>query len=292
MKYHLLSFLLKSFSLLPLCVLYDVADVMALLLYYVVRYRRKMVRRNLATSFPDKTAAEIKKIEKGFYRFFADNIVETVKLATMSPEQMKRRMRFTNVEDINRRALEGHSVALFLGHYANWEWISSIPLYLDKSIFGGQIYHQLRNKAVNRVMLNLRSRMGSANIDMHDTARCITRLVSQKQTFVIGFIADQSPRYKEVRYFFPFLNHDTPALVGTEKLVDHYNLDAWFVRPRRVKRGYYETEFIHMPVNGDEKADFGLTAEYYRMLQNMIEACPQFYLWSHNRFKYARPLQH
>lgn len=288
MKYRLLNFCLKTFSKLPFRFLYAIADVIGLLLYYVVRYRRKVVRRNLTECFPDKGLCEIRQIEKRFYRFFADNIVETCKLATMSEATMRKRMIFVNIDEVNRRTREGRSVALFLGHYANWEWISSIPLYLDKDVIGAQIYHKLRNDAVNRIMLNMRSRMGAVSVDMHDTARYINRLASDGARSVIGFIADQSPRFKEVKYFIPFFHHETPVLVGTEKIVKHYDFDAWFVKPRRVRRGYYEVTFIRMNDDPEALPDFELTGIYYRMLEQMIEECPSLYLWSHNRFKHAR----
>lgn len=291
MSYTFLRLFLRTVSLLPFCVLYAISDVLALLVYYIIRYRRGIVRRNLTESFPDKTRREIIKIEKEFYRFFTDNIVESCKLAYISREEMKRRMKFVNADEINALIGQRRSVGLFLGHYANWEWISSMPLYLNlenENAVGAQIYHKLRNKTMDRIMLDLRQRMGSRCVDMHQTARFVNRQISEGNTCVIGFIADQSPRWKELNHYLWFLNHDIPVLTGTEKIVKHYDFEARFVKVTKVRRGYYEAEFVKMCDQPKELPDFELTAIYYRMLEEMIRNRPELYLWTHNRFKYAR----
>lgn len=287
MSYHLLRFFFRIMSRLPFSVLYALSGVMYLLLYYVIRYRRKIVRKNLTESFPEKNSNEILGIEKKFYRYFADNIAESFKMSAMSPEEMGRHMRFTNVEAVNTVLRQGTSVALYLGHYGNWEWVSSMPLHLEKSAIAAQIYHKLRNKAMDRIMLEHRGSHGAINVDMYKTARYITELSARHQTSIIGFIADQSPKKREVRHFLQFLHHKTPVLTGTEKITKHYGFDPWFVRIRKVGRGYYEAEFIHMHDNPKSVHDFGLTQIYYEMLEQAIRETPELYLWTHNRFKHA-----
>lgn len=291
MTYRLLTFALWLLSLIPFRMMYALSDGLYYIVYYVVRYRRGVVRRNLVTAFPDKSVQEIRAIEKGFYRFFTDNILESGKLASISPEEMARRMVFTNVEQVNVSLREGRSVALYLGHYANWEWCSSMPLCLEKGIIGAQIYHRLRNKDVDSLILHSRERMGAVCVEMRQTARYVNELSSVGRVSLIGFIADQSPRVKESRYFMPFLHRSVPVLVGTEKLVKRYAFEAWFLDVRRVKRGYYEAEFVKMHDNPASLPDYELTAIYYNMLERMIRRTPELYLWSHNRFKHARPLQ-
>ena len=152
MTYKLLRICLTLMSHIPFCVLYVLADIVYFLMYYVIGYRRKVVHRNLTESFPEKTPAEIKQIERKFYRFFADNMLESLQLSAMSAEEMGRRMNFTNVEAVNKVLREGRSVGLYLGHYANWEWISSMPLHLEKSAVAAQIYHKLHNKDIDRII--------------------------------------------------------------------------------------------------------------------------------------------
>lgn len=288
MTYHLLSFFIKAVASIPFCVLYIISDVLGFVLYHLIRYRRHIVRRNLTECFPTTSLNEIRRIEKGFYRFFTDVIVESIKMANMSPDTMSRRMKFTNIEQVNDRLRQGRSVSLFLGHYGNWEWISSMPLHLDKSAVAGQIYHKLSNANINRVILEMRSRMGATNIEMHQTARFITKLVAENKECIIGFIADQSPRSKDAHYYLEFLNHDTPILLGPEKITRHYDFDAWFVKPQRVKRGYYEVEFIPMSTAPASLPEYRLSQIYYSNLESMIKDSPELYLWTHKRFRIAR----
>ena len=289
--YHLLSFFLKLLSCIPFKVLYVLSDGLFYLLYYVIRYRRPIVRKNLTECFPEKSEQEILQIEKNFYRYFTDQVLESCKMATISPEEISRRMKFTNVEAADAVLKSGKSIALYIGHYGNWEWVSSIPLCLDKKVRAVQIYHKLRNENMDKLMLHIRERMGAVSVEMRKTARYITEMANSQQLSIVGFIADQSPRKKEVRYFLPFLHHKTPVLTGTEKIIKHYGFEAWFLNMKRVKRGYYEGELVRIHENPKELPDFELTAIYYRMLEEMIQNRPELYLWTHNRFKHAMSLE-
>lgn len=133
MTYHLLHFFLKLLSYIPFGMLYLLSDGLFYPLYYLVGYRRKIVRKNLTESFPEKSLSEIKQIEKRFYHSFTDIILESCKLASISPDEIKRRMQFVNVEAVNSFLRQGKSVSIYLGHYGNWEWISSMPLWLEKA---------------------------------------------------------------------------------------------------------------------------------------------------------------
>ena len=288
--YHLLSFLLKLISYIPFRALYVLSDGLYYILYYIIRYRRKIVRKNLTESFPTLKGKEILQVEKKFYRYFTDQVLESCKMATISPEEMKKHMKFTNIEAANAVFKEGKSIALYMGHYGNWEWISSIPLWVAEGVTSVQIYHKLRNDNTNRLILNMRERLGAISVEMRKTARYITEITNTNQVSVIGFIADQSPKKKEVRYFLPFLHHRTPILVGTEKIVKHYGFEAWFLDMKRVKRGYYEAELIRMHEEPASLPDFELTEIYFRMLEKMIQERPELYLWTHNRFKHATKL--
>ena len=290
MMYHLLSFFLKALSLIPFKVMYVLSDGLYYLLYYVIRYRRSIVHKNLTESFPEKSEQEILQIEKKFYRYFTDQVLESTKMATISPEEMSRRMKFTNVEAADAVLVSGKSIALYIGHYGNWEWVSSIPLWLDKKVRAVQIYHKLRNENMDKLMLQTRERMGAVSVEMRKTARYITEMANSNQVSIVGFIADQSPRKKEVRHFLSFLNHKTPVLTGTEKIIKHYDFEAWFLNMKRVKRGYYEAELIRLHENPKVLPDFELTAIYYQMLEQMIQNRPELYLWTHKRFKHAMKL--
>lgn len=290
MMYPLLRFFLKLLSYIPWRVMYGLSDGLFYLLYYMVGYRRKIVRKNLSESFPEKDLSDIKRIEKGFYRFFADMLLESCKLASMSPEEMRKRMKFKNVEAVNAMIRQGKSVSVYLGHYGNWEWVSSMPLWLEKDVEGIQIYHKLRNQTMERLMLHIRERMGGISVEMHKTARYITELVNSRKVCVIGFIADQSPKKRESRYFLPFLHHKTPVLIGTEKITKHYGFEAFYLHVTRTRRGFYEAEFVQLHENPQSLPGFELTALYFKHLEQAIQQQPELYLWTHQRFKHAERL--
>lgn len=288
--YYLLYSIIRILSHIPFRVMYFISDCLFYLVYYVFRYRRRIVRKNLTESFTSKSEKEIIKIEKQFYHFFVDMILESVKLASASKDEIKRRMSFKNIEEVNETLKQGKSISLYLGHYANWEWCSSIPLHLECDVTSAQIYHKLSNQNMDRLMLYIRERMGAVCVDMRKTARYATELVANRKVCIIGFIADQSPKKVESHHFLHFLNHNTPVLTGTEKITKHYGFEAFFLNVKRVKRGYYEAEFIKLHDNPQSLPDYELTSLYYRMLEKCINTHPELYLWSHNRFRNAEIL--
>lgn len=291
MIYQLLSFFLKLLSRIPFRAMYVLSDCLYYVVYYIARYRRPVVRKNLVESFPEKEEQEIIRIEKKFYRYFTDQVLESCKMATISPEEMSRRMKFTNMEAANAVLREGKTIGVYMGHYGNWEWVSSLPLGLEKNVDAVQIYHQLRNENMNKLILYTRGRMGAISVEMRKTARYITEQTAKGKVSIIGFIADQSPKKREVRHFLPFLHHNVPVLTGTEKIIKHYGFEAWFMKMKRVKRGYYEAELVRMHDNPQSLPDFELTAIYYQMLEQMIQNTPELYLWTHKRFKHAVKLE-
>ena len=157
--------LLYGCALMPFWLLYRLADVTFFLLFYIIRYRRKVVSKNLSESFQDKSAHELRTIERKFYRNFADYIFETIKLLHISDRQMAARMTFDNVDIIDRYTADGRSVAVYFSHCGNWEWAPSVTLHTrlrpDEGIIFGQVYRPLRDKWTDALMLKLRSRFKS-----------------------------------------------------------------------------------------------------------------------------------
>lgn len=286
--YYLLRLFLSLISLTPFRLLYAFSDILYFPFYYLIRYRRKVVRRNLVESFPDKGQKEIVRIEKGFYHYFLDMVVESCKLCTISPDELQRRAVFRNVEEVNRVLDGGTSVDLYIGHYGNWEWITSVGLHLTKKAHVAQIYHKFSNKGMERVMLQLRERLGNKSVLRHETVRYISNAAKQGDIMLIGFLSDQSPKRVESKYFIPFLNHIVPVVTGTEKLTKHFNHAAFYLTARPIRRGYYEYEFIRLHENPKALPDFRLTELYFERLEQEIHRQPELYLWTHRRFKYAK----
>lgn len=272
-------------SLLPLRVLYVLSDGLFYLIYYVVKYRRPLVRKNLTCSFPDKGEEEIVRIERAFYSWFCDYIVETLKLFTMSKKQMKRRMVFHGSEEVDKQIAAGKSCAIYLGHYGNWEWVSSLPLWLSDQATCLQIYHVLENEAIDALFLRVRGRMGSTSIPMADTLKTIIKRQREGQRLVVGFIADQVPLWNSIHYWSDFLHHDTPVFTGTERIAKHQNMAVFYLDVTRPKRGYYEATFKLVTDQPKETPQFSITESYMQLLQATINRTPQYWLWSHNRWK-------
>ena len=286
--YVLLFSIWYLLSLLPMRVLYVISGGLYLLLYRIVGYRRKVVKKNLTGSFPEKSEEKLRKIEQGFYHFFCDYLVETVKLMTISQEEMKRRIKFRGAELIDEIIGSGQSVTLYVGHYCNWEWASSIPLWINPSTWGGQVYHPLENKVFDKLFLNIRERMGAHCIAMQDTLREVMKHKCENQPIVMGYISDQKPLWVNIHHWVNFLHHDTPVLTGTERIARKMNHAVLYVDIQRVRRGYYEAEFKCITREPQKLKEYELTDIYFEMLEKSIRRAPEFWLWSHNRWSRTR----
>ncbi|MBQ0061056.1 MAG: lysophospholipid acyltransferase family protein [Bacteroidaceae bacterium] len=277
-----------AFSLLPLRVLYVISDVLLYpLCYYVIGYRKKLIKKNLHDSFPEKTDAEVNRLMKQFFHFFCDYIVETIKLLSMSKKQMMRRMTFSGLDDVVRTLHEQNKLFCFfyLGHYGNWEWIASLAYWAPEDIKCAQIYHPLKNKAFDKLFLDMRNHFGGKSIPMKETLREIITMRRNNQKTIVGFISDQAPKMENIHHWTPFLNHDTPVFVGTEKIGKQVDATVWIGEMKRVKRGYYHCHIKLVDDNVKGKPDYEITDHCTRLLEEMIKQEPQFWLWSHNRWK-------
>jgi len=286
--YYLLLGVWYMLSLLPFWVHYLLSDLLYLLAYKIIGYRKKVVRSNLATSFPEKTQEELLQIEKGFYHFLGDYLAESVKLISISKKNLKKRLVFKGQEIVEQCVNDGQSCAVYLGHYCNWEWITSLPLWVTPKAQCGQIYHPLENKVFDRVFLRLRQRMGAVCIPMQDTLRKILEYRQQGQPVVIGYISDQKPQWVNIHHWVDFLHHDTPVLTGTERIARKVKHAVFYLDVRRIRRGYYEAEFRLITREPQQMPEYRLTDVYYEMLEASIRRAPEFWLWSHKRWARTR----
>ncbi len=284
LKYHTLYGLTYVFSLLPLRVLYIFSDISFLIVYYLTRYRKKVVRKNLRNSFPDKSKQERRKIERDFFRWFCDYIFETIKLTSISKKEMAKRMRFHGLDGVQQALDNKKQVAIYLGHYCNWEWVSSFAMHMPTCICG-QIYHELESEAFNRLFLKIRGRFGAYSIKMEDTLTTIATWQREGQSNLVGFISDQVPGYSSMHYWPTFLNQLTPTYSGTERIAKIFNGAVFYMDIKRIKRGYYEATVVKMCDNAKDEPKFSLTERYYRMLEKSIIDNPPYWLWSHKRWK-------
>lgn len=276
--------ILGLLSLLPLWVLYLLSDGLYFFVYKVFAYRRNVVHENLKTSFPEKVEMEIETIEKEFYHWFCDYILETIKLISISRKEIKRRMVFKGTDIIDQYVNEGKSCGVMLGHYCNWEWISTLPLSINSHGICAELYHPVENPDFDRLFLYIRQRFGSVCIPMQETLRYVVKFQKKGRPMVIGYIADQKPNWRNIYLWTTFLNHNTPVFTGSERIIKHMHQVFFYGDVRRIKRGYYECNFRLIEPDSEEMPDFKLTELYMRELEATIKREPALWLWTHDRW--------
>jgi Kdo2-lipid IVA lauroyltransferase/acyltransferase len=275
--------LLKFISRLPFSFLYAFSDCLFFVTYYVVRYRRALVTRNLSKSFPRKSKQELKLIRKQFYRNLADYAVETIKLLTIAPEDLSARMRFTNVDVIDEYKEKNSSVIILSSHQFNWEWMLvsaglSLPLPIDF------VYQTVSNSFFNDFSLTCRTRFGSYPVRREDVAREVVRRKGIQRT--IAILADQYPGLgKDKKYLTTFLNQPTAFFQGANQLAVLTQVPVVFAAVTNVKRGYYEVAFERIAEPPFAKDDFTMIEKYIDAVEKNISENPSGWLWSHDRWK-------
>ncbi|WP_448702076.1 lysophospholipid acyltransferase family protein [Mucilaginibacter sp. AW1-3] len=275
--------LLYLVSLLPFWLLYLIADLIFLVLYYVARYRRRVVDDNLLHAFPEKTQEERANIRRQYFKYMANLMVEAVKLLTISPAEVARRVRITNVEIITQAFAGGQSVIGVLGHYGNWELgaLRFGQLFKQRRII---IYKPLHNRFADKAITRLRSRFGATLVSMKQTVRKLMEYRGEQTVTVIA--GDQTPAKPEVTYFTKFLNQPTAIFLGVEKLAKMTNSVVVFCDIRVLKRGYYHCTFVPMFAAPKQTAEHEITDTHVQYLEQVIRHEPQYWLWSHRRWKF------
>lgn len=284
---HLIFYLLvKPISMLPLWALYGISNFLYVVLYRIFRYRVKVVSGNIARSFPEKSVKERKKIEKAFYSYFFDLILETLKHFSISAEEIKSRVKMRNIEMIDRFAEEGQSVFLLSGHYGNWELAAmGIELYSKHKMCG--IYHPLKNKFWNKKLQESRSRLGMDLVSKRELSGYFEKTMGTPIGTLIA--TDQSPSNPYRAYWTNFLNQDTAVLFGTEKFGKDYNQPIYFGKIIRTKRGHYEVEFVKV-TDEPRSLPYGeITERHTKILEDLIREAPAYWLWTHKRWKRTKP---
>lgn len=274
-------------SMLPYRALYVLADVLHVIVYDVVRYRLKVVRRNIATSFPEKSPAELRSIERGFYRWLCDYFVETIKLMTVSREELLRHVEFRGTELIEDSFDRGQTCAGILGHYGNWELLSATGITFRRhpEAVVGLIYHPLRNQVFDRLFIKIRQSMGGVCVPKQDILRYLVQFRRQGVMNIFGYIADQSPKYQNIHLWLPFLGHDTPVFTGAERIMRKMDNTVFYIDVERPARGKYVYTFKPMTDKPGELPEYEITRRFFAMLEQTIRRNPSCYLWSHNRWK-------
>lgn len=283
LKYWLYLALFMPLAWLPLPALYLLSDLLRPIFQHVIHYRRKVIRRNLQSCYPEKSEAELREIENEFYRQFTDNIVETVKLLHISDRTMRSRLEVVGAHLVEEAADAERPVILYLGHYCNWEWVPAITLYFNRPRSTSQIYKPLHDRAFDRLMLRVRSRFGAESIDMAHAVRRLLRLRQTDGTFITGFIADSRTSWRATNQSTMFLRHKTMFYPGGEEIGSRMNARFLYLDVSKLGRGRYRFEFKEIQPQPDAP-DYPYTRSYLSMLQDTIDRQPAYWLWSHKRW--------
>lgn len=280
-------FLLTAISLLPLGILYVLANVLYILIYHIFGYRRKVVKENLQNSFPEKSIEEINAIEKRYYKFLASLIVEIIKMRSISKEELHKRVKFKNVDLVEAYLKNNESVLFCSSHYGNYEWVC-MAIGLN---FSGQhypIYKPLNNGAFDNWFLKMRSRFGNQMVAMRQTLRVLQSSKDTANMFTFG--SDQAPSREDSTYWTTFLNQEASIQLGLEKIARKTNRPVFYLKINYLKRGYYEVDCVPICLNPKATVEFEITEIHTQFLEQMIKEEPSYWLWSHRRWKQKRKL--
>lgn len=272
------------FSRLPMRVLYCISDVLYLLIYCVFGYRKTVVMKNISYAFPEKNEVEKQQIAKKFYKHFTDIFVESVKSFSMSKKEILKRYQYKNPELLNQYIKSGKSIALVGAHIANWEWSINLPLVLDINIFGA--YNKLRNDSFEKFLKKTRERFGVIGYKTSDTVKAMLSNYKNNVQGLYILLSDQSPMVEKTFYWTHFFGVKVPVHTGAEMLSKKFDLVVINYVTKKIKRGYYETEFQVIVEKPREYKDYEITEKYIKITEQNIKKQPAFYLWSHNRFKH------
>ncbi len=279
--------IVKILSRLPLGVHYFFADWLIYpLVYYVIRYRRRLVAKNLRNSFPDKSEAERRQIARDFYHQLCNTIVETIYGATRTNEEIKEREVFENTVPVSTIAKERGGCIIMMAHLGNWEWKTACELGFVPGVTEMFAYRKLKNKAMDDLMIAVRARRNAVGAEKQRLLREMVRFRAEKRPIMLGLIADQKPRPEVTRTWVTFLGQETGFLDGGEMMAKKFNYPVYYLHVSRPKRGYYVSRFELISMNPQETAEGEITTTYARLLEQNIHEQPDLWLWTHNRFKY------
>ncbi|GGH02855.1 lipid A biosynthesis protein [Polaribacter pacificus] len=282
--FYLASPIIWLFSKLPFRVLYTISDAIYFLFFYLIGYRKKVVLDNLKLVYPEKSESDLKVIQKKFFMHFVDTLIEAIKAITISETSIKKRYKYKNIELIDSLHAQGKSIILVGAHYGNWEWVVGMPLLTNMDCYCS--YTKIQNKKFENLIKDSRSKFGMTCLKSSEIIKGIVKNVKEKKQGLYLLISDQSPMLQKNQYWADFLNVKVPIFMGAEMISKKFDFAVVNMNTTRVKRGYYESEFELITDRPKELEEHQITNKYLRITEAHIHKAPEFYLWSHKRFKH------
>lgn len=282
--YILLYPILFLISILPFRLLYVFSDCVYVLVYRIIGYRKKTVRENLALALPHLSEKERLVIEKKSYKHLCDMFLEMIKTMTISVKEIEKRFKFKNIDYYLELEKEGKSIALMCGHYASYEW--SISINSQITFDGFAIYKRINNKYFDDLVKKIRSRFKAYLITTKETVPTIESNNEKGVKGLYGFASDQSPQVKQKTYWGNFMGIEVPVYTGAEMLAKKFDMNIMFMKIKKVKRGFYEAELELLTNDAKSNPDYEITEIFLRKVEQQILEAPEFYLWTHKRWKH------
>lgn len=266
-------------------ILFMISDVIYVIIYYIIGYRKKIVRHNLKLCFPEKSDKELLDLEKKSYQHFIDVFMELIKSFTITEKEMSKRLSITNPELLDSYFDKNKSVIFLSGHYANWEWVSFIverSLKYNMSV----VYKQLSNPYFDKIIKKTRIKFGVKFVPTKEFYPEILTNLKNNKIQAYGFLADQNPRWEKIKYWGNFMGVEVPIIVGPETIARKLDLPVFYFQTERVKRGVYQSTFILLEEEPKKAPLYQLTNKYMGELEKQIRKAPEFYFWTHRRFRH------
>lgn len=282
--YILIYPLLWIISILPFRLLYVISDILYAFVYYIIGYRKKTVKSNLRLVFPDKTEQEINTLSKKFFHHLCDMILESIKSLTVSEAEMIKRFKFKNMDEVNKLEKENRNIVLMCAHYANFEWIFIAQRFV--SMQGYAVYKRLTNKYFDRLIKRKRAKYNTTLITTKETIPVLMQSIKSGEQSISGFVSDQSPRPNKAYHWNDFMGIKVPVHTGAEMLAKKLDTSVVFFGVKKIKRGYYETTFKTLALNAKDYKDYEITDMFLKLVEEQIYAAPEYYLWTHKRWKH------
>lgn len=284
--YILLYPILWCISILPFRLLYVVSDGFYFLTYYIIGYRKKIVRENLALTLPHLSDKERLIIEKKTYQNMCDVFLEMIKTLTISKSEMERRFKFKNIEVYLDLEKKGKSIALLCAHYASYEWVISINSKI--SFEGYAVYKRINNRYFDKLVRDIRSKFKATLITTKETIPTMKNNFKNNKPSLYGLVSDQSPRLDSVYHWNKFMGIEVPIHTGGEMLAKKYDMNILFLRTKKLGRGFYEAELEILSENTKEVPDYEITDRFLKLVEQQIYEQPEYYLWTHKRWKHRK----
>jgi len=284
--YLLVYPILWLISILPFPVLYLFSDFVYFLVYYVIGYRKKTVRKNIALALPHLSEQERLIIEKKSFHHLCDMFLEMIKTMSISEKEINKRFSYTNLDVYLDLEKKGKSIALVCAHYASYEWVLSMNNHITFKGYG--IYKKIANPYFDKLVKNIRAKFKAYLITTKETKTTIEQNAKNGVLGIFGFASDQTPRRSDTMHWDSFMGIETPIHTGAEMLAKRYDMNVIFLKVKKVKRGYYEASFEVLSDDVKSIPDYKLSENFMRKVEQQIYEAPEFYLWTHKRWKHKK----